>query len=318
MNRKNYYFASANSGDGFIGDLKHLAPQDWFMYIIKGGSGMGKSTMMKKIASHFEKMGEDIEVYYCSTDPKSVDGIRLLDRKIAVVDGTMPHVVEPNILGVTHKIVDVGQALSNDVIQEKLNLENLVKSKKVYYQSAYNYLASAKILDENISNNFEINNILIKQAKNLFSKIKPFLKPGTKQEVFLGCLNDKEFSIETKNKFKVVSFLSDRYESSLVLKLLDEMLGKYQRKIVLDCLNPSIIKGIIIDNKILIKSIDYKIKTNKKIEKNNKIIKKIKNFAKNDIKKAKELHCEIEKIYLNYVDFNVLSKLTEKVINEIE
>lgn len=323
MKTKNFYFASANTGDGFYGDLGALRQEDEFMYIIKGGSGMGKSTLMKKVARYFWEKGECVELFYCSTDPKSLDAVRLKHKKVLIVDGTSPHIVEPYIFGVTHKIIDMGISLDEGIKKEKSRLENLISKKKSCYKMAYKYLTAAKTLDainlEEHKNNAN-SQVIKKQAKNIYSKIKPYLKKGANRDLFLDCLNDKEISLERKNKFKSIVFLGDRYNGFLVLKELEKMLFKsgceYTK--ILDVLNPSQINSIVINNKYLIKNNNFNLKNNKNIENNLNLIKKIKKQAKNNICKAKKIHLEIEEIYSKYINFNQISNLTNHVIKEIE
>ena len=172
MKRKNFYFASANTGDGFVNLLDKIS-NDGFMYIINGGPGTGKSTTMKKIAQHFFEAGNDIEYYYCSSDPQSLDGIRIVQKNVAVVDGTAPHIINPKILGVSHKVLNVGQYLG-DLSAHKSTLKTLYKKKENHYQTMYAYLSAAKILDDI---NFAIvkescnQNLVIKKAKNLESAL---------------------------------------------------------------------------------------------------------------------------------------------------
>ena len=60
------YFLGNNSGSGFWneydGELKRMDK----VALIKGGSGTGKSTIMKKIAAFAQKNGQDIEIWHCS------------------------------------------------------------------------------------------------------------------------------------------------------------------------------------------------------------------------------------------------------------
>ena len=43
--------------------------------IIKGGPGVGKSTLMKKAGVHYEEEGMEVHYYHCSGDPDSVDAV---------------------------------------------------------------------------------------------------------------------------------------------------------------------------------------------------------------------------------------------------
>lgn len=100
---------------------------DNFVYILKGGPGTGKSTLMMTIAKHFENLGETVEYFFCANDKNSIDAIRLADRCVVIVDGTPPHPVEPKMPGIDGKIVNLGEYISDDIIKHK---NKIIKLKK--------------------------------------------------------------------------------------------------------------------------------------------------------------------------------------------
>ena len=86
------YFLGANSKDGFYSLYHELIDlkQANRLYIIKGGSGSGKSTFMKSLANRLKDKSR-IEYIHCSADPDSLDAVVLCDLGCAIVDGTAPH-----------------------------------------------------------------------------------------------------------------------------------------------------------------------------------------------------------------------------------
>ena len=88
------YFLGANSPDGFYSLYDQLidpaAAED--IFILKGGPGCGKSTLMRRVGTALEDKGLQVEYIQCSGDPDSLDGIVAPALKIAIVDGTAPHV----------------------------------------------------------------------------------------------------------------------------------------------------------------------------------------------------------------------------------
>ncbi len=66
---------------------------------LKGNSGSGKSTMLKKIARAAQDFGFDIEIYHCGFDPTSLDMVLLPELEIALFDATAPHAHDPNRFG---------------------------------------------------------------------------------------------------------------------------------------------------------------------------------------------------------------------------
>lgn len=87
------YFLGANTPQGFYGLTQQLLDPSaaQALYILKGGPGCGKSSLMKKLALHAEERGLEVHRFYCSGDPDSLDAVVLPERQIALVDGTAPH-----------------------------------------------------------------------------------------------------------------------------------------------------------------------------------------------------------------------------------
>ena len=76
------YFLGANSPAGFYSLYDQLIDpaEAEAVFILKGGPGCGKSTLMKRVAAAAEERGLQVEYIPCSGDPDSLDAI-LLRRK---------------------------------------------------------------------------------------------------------------------------------------------------------------------------------------------------------------------------------------------
>ncbi len=57
---------------------------------------------------------ENIEYILCSSDPHSLDAVLFHDLKIAIADGTSPHVIEPMFPGVCERVVQLSDCLDDD------------------------------------------------------------------------------------------------------------------------------------------------------------------------------------------------------------
>lgn len=92
------FFLGANTPQGFVSRYDQLAdPADgWREFVIKGGPGTGKSTMMKRIAAEVGARCSEIELIRCSSDVDSLDAVILPAIKTAIADGTAPHVWHTN------------------------------------------------------------------------------------------------------------------------------------------------------------------------------------------------------------------------------
>lgn len=176
------YFVCANTCKGFINCFpSNLSDMDR-VYILKGGPGTGKSTLMKKVGEYFVNKNEDVEYIYCSSDTTSLDGVILRSKRIAVVDGTAPHVAEPTIPGAVEEYVNLGAAWNREKLKvHKSEIREISTNISEKYKLIYNYLAQAKNIHDRMENiyleniNFDIlNNI----ADDLTSEILPNMALG--------------------------------------------------------------------------------------------------------------------------------------------
>lgn len=125
MNKKTY-FLGCPTPDGFSTHLRDdIDSGEFITYIIKGGPGTGKSSLMKKIAGELSEIDEP-ELYYCSSDPDSLDAVVFRKIKAIIVDGTSPHVFEPDYPGVREVIVDLGTCWNVDSL--KSDRENIISA----------------------------------------------------------------------------------------------------------------------------------------------------------------------------------------------
>ncbi len=144
---KNHYFAAANTAEGFksLFDEVFNKKECEKLYILKGGPGVGKSTFMKKAASLCEEQGLTVEYLHCSSDPDSLDGILIKEKKIAIADGTSPHSIEATLAGAFEEIIDLGKAWDTEGLYAKKDiLQKLSDEKKACYRDAYDTLDAYK------------------------------------------------------------------------------------------------------------------------------------------------------------------------------
>lgn len=105
------YFLGCSSPGGFHSFFGEMCPphEGGYTYIIKGGPGTGKSSLMKKINSILRYAGVETELIYCSSDPSSLDGVYAPSLGCLIADGTAPHVLEPKYPGAAQELVDLGR-----------------------------------------------------------------------------------------------------------------------------------------------------------------------------------------------------------------
>ena len=147
MNGKiRHIYPGGNTPQGFFSYYHYIMGQQEANHIIclKGGPGVGKSTFMRKIGEHFAEKGEDVDFLWCSSDPGSLDGIVLKERKIAVIDATSPHIVDPINPGAVDSIVHLGEFWNGEALKRCKShvMESNGKIKR-WFSYSYNYLAAA-------------------------------------------------------------------------------------------------------------------------------------------------------------------------------
>ena len=140
-------FPGGNTADGFVGffsDIINVYEANR-IYIIKGGPGVGKSSLMRRIGSFAEELGQPVEYFHCSSDPDSLDGVCLPRLRVAMMDGTAPHTVDPKAPGATDEIVNLGEYLdSGELAAHRNEINMLLKEIKRMFDRAYCYAAAAK------------------------------------------------------------------------------------------------------------------------------------------------------------------------------
>ncbi|WP_243292870.1 PRK06851 family protein [Bacillus sp. FJAT-47783] len=139
-----HYFAGGNTAKGFYNlfdtNLQHLNR----LFILKGGSVSGKSTLIKEIGEKWVHQENDVEWIHNPLDSRSVDGA--INRTIGagVVNGTAPYVVEAKNPSVVEEYVNFGEAYdTNQLRADKEEMMILRKSMDHLYERAFESFAVA-------------------------------------------------------------------------------------------------------------------------------------------------------------------------------
>ena len=152
---KVHYFLGANSPTGFYSLYDQLIDPEEAeeVFILKGGPGCGKSSLMRKVGAAMEEHGLEVEYIDCSGDPDSLDAVVIPALKTAVVDGTAPHVVEPKYPGLVESYVNLGACYDRaGLLTVRSELKGCMKGYKGCYQRAYRCLtAAAQLAEDNRS-----------------------------------------------------------------------------------------------------------------------------------------------------------------------
>lgn len=140
------YFLGSSGKNGFFSCFSQLTPkiEGQYTYIIKGGPGTGKSTLMRKIADEMEKKDINCERIFCSSDPDSLDGVIFPSLRVSICDGTSPHTLDPDYPGATGEIVNLGECWDKKKIYEnKEKIIELTDKNKACHKRSRRFIESA-------------------------------------------------------------------------------------------------------------------------------------------------------------------------------
>lgn len=157
-----YVFPGGNTAFGFHSFYDDIIRNAFKrLFILKGGPGVGKSALIKNIGSQLLQQGYDIEYHCCSSDKNSFDGLLVPSLGIAIVDGTAPHIIDPQLPGAVDEIVNLGNFWhEKGLIELKDEIKTLTRQIKHLFARAYNYLAQAKLLNEDQESYYQASNCL--------------------------------------------------------------------------------------------------------------------------------------------------------------
>ncbi|MDD4797419.1 MAG: hypothetical protein PHO66_06600 [Eubacteriales bacterium] len=151
-NRIRHMFPGNNTGRGFFSYFAHILPQPQRVYCLKGGPGVGKSTLLKRISQRMVQQGLQVEHMHCASDPDSLDALVIPALGVALLDGTAPHIIDPVYPAAVDEIVNLGDFWDAAGIRQ--NRDGIIRisgENKACYRRTFQYLAAAACLMEDIA-----------------------------------------------------------------------------------------------------------------------------------------------------------------------
>ncbi len=344
------FFASANGYGGFKSYFSEIFDPYKFtrIFILKGGPGTGKSSILKKLCKYAEESNLYYEIFRCSSDPASLDAVIIKNGKysVAVLDGTAPHERDACIPGAADEIINLGKAWNKkELCSARKEIESLNKSKSNAYKNAYRYLSISSIFNKNIkaeiANHFDFCSAK-KECEDLFELFKDskdnelntrlissFSKDGYKRNI---C-----FEENVKANYKITG----KYETSnLLLSILSKMLidNNMNFTIIPSPLDEDNVEGIYLKEKNaaiisnnsenqyndivcnaskFIKS-DFYIKSENMVNKFEEHRNFYQTLAAKELSLASEYHFMLEKIYTPLMDFSIIDNIFDELLENIK
>ena len=228
------YFAARNGYEGFKSYFKEIFPSERFdsLYLLKGGPGTGKSSMMKEIADKLTDYGAECDRIYCSSDPHSLDGIiaQHNGHSVAMIDATAPHQRDTEIPGAIDEIINLGEGWDKRWLKaQKEKIIALDKEKKAAYRRAYLHLGIAGKFDELKRSErvgFKNNKMFVSKVYSLADFVDSEGSGSTEYRLSDAFSRYGEYSLDSyqKSARRVVYIVGSRRAREEVLRLLTEYL----------------------------------------------------------------------------------------------
>ena len=337
------FFVSANSGKGFYSLYDKVFQNDLFdkIFIIHGGPGTGKSTLMRQIAEAGEEIGASREEILCSSDPTSLDGIILSyqGKRIAVLDGTLPHPRNIAMPAVKEELWNLGSFWDAEKISEsREKIISFSKEKKKSYQQAYSLLRAADCCHTELYHQYEELVNIEKLAAHIARSLNKVSKKGEAKEGFIHAYSMCGEYIENSilNRYKNIALLCGKAcAAQIYLSFFENFLSKEQveHTFFRSPLSPELLDGIYVsesDTLYLWEGLASKHSNGKRIHldrffdkektpesKNNAkelagLEKALLAAALSSLKKAGRAHFSLEDVYKSAMDFRLMKQQAEK------
>ena len=345
------FFPGANTSNGSFNYFQYMIPSNVNrIFCLKGGPGVGKSSMMKKIAQEFEEYGYTIELHYCPSDPSSLDGVVIKELGVVLLDGTAPHIVDPKLPGAVDEIINLG---------EYWNLENLESNKEAIidadkdisesFKRAYKYLKSSESIYRSIEEKIihcmdygKINLMTDEFIENIFKDIKAtgiYIKERHLFGTAITPIGHVDYADSLLTNIAKIYYLDGEIgtgKTTFLNRICDKAIQKgmdvevYHCPLIKEKLETIIIKDLNIAittskifkdkeainlNKFIIKEKLERYKD--EVEYDKEILSNHINYAISNLKKAKEKHDIIEAYYVPNMYFDKINELRIQLVERI-
>ena len=196
------FFLGANSPAGFYSLYSELISPALArrIYLIKGGPGCGKSTLMRQVEQQALQAGLSVQRILCSGDPDSLDALLLPEVNIALADATAPHALEPKFPGVVEQYVNLGSCYDHDGLQQvRGEIMACMTGYPACYRRAYRCLDAAFELSEDVRAALltpQLTQRLARRARGILRRELKQKKSGEKGQVtrrFLSAVTHKGY-----------------------------------------------------------------------------------------------------------------------------
>ena len=352
-----HMFAGASTPKGFINFFDHILPLKAAnkRIFLKGSSGSGKSTFIKKAAAEFESLGEAVERIHCANDIESLDALTVPGRGLAVIDATAPHSCDPEIPAAVDTIIDFAQFIDGHKVRPYMEeIHSLLLRKKALNEKAAFYLAAAGEIyrGENIARRDQVNKYELKKAFGEWFRLLDNCggagSCGTDRKLFLSAVTPDGFVSFAEDYFSGCKVYALHGGSGLnmslcLAELRDEASERRIKTLSCYCpFAPEQLEYLYLPETGAVFALSggrygYKGEVHEKINVSGCFDTKLSESIKESTLKSgegelfdatlkaavdtmnasRQLHAEVEEIYAAAIDFEEVDKMTGKVVEEL-
>ena len=348
------YFLGASTPMGFVSFFSELYDTDKQSrcYVIKGGPGTGKSTLMKNIANFLESKKYTVKRVHCSSDPNSLDAVICDELNVSIADGTAPHVIEPIFPGAVENIINLGDYWDSEALNK--NRDKIIETSNensFYHARCKRFLSAAGLMKTDSERlaadalcEYKLNGYADRFSKRRFKKQDGI---GRESKIFLSAITPlgvvfypdtmKHYASEIigieDNTAAASSLLLERIKT-LAIKNGYDVISAFcplspkggPEHIIIPELSLAFIRKHSVYGKIeytrtihCSRFFDKTVlaKSKNRMAFNAKIQAELVDEAVLSLKKAKSVHDELEKLYMPHMNFDKFDKLQKKIISDM-
>ncbi len=314
---------------------------------------MGKSSLMKGVAAELEELGQTCVYITCPSDPDSLDAVIFPDIKACICDATAPHIINPKYPEVCEVILNVADCCDRERIANVgEQAVALTDSNSAMYQRIYRYVgAVCALLNDSYRIAYDCcdtKRASVFGAETAIRLMKDKKRRGKETVRFLSSVTPKGMVHHTDTLGKMcdrIIAIEDEYGAvSRIILSAVRMTALERGHDIITCMSPFApdekvehiiipelklgfttrtrwLKAPVTDRIIHARrfcDVTRLHQNRQRLSFNRRAVGELITAAVDTLSQAKAIHDELEKLYVNCMDFAAIDRRKEQVIKELK
>lgn len=323
----NKFFWGSNTGRGSVSIATEFFPEAKRRLMIKGGPGTGKSSFLTKVAQKVE----DPLLFHCSSAPSSLDAIADMKRGFFLADATHPHILEPELPGTRDEIINFGQFWDRrSLYRSRSSIEEAQKKTTHHFTMAYLCLAKAlKIreeLEKVVSRDKTVGFVDKNHYQRLFNELKSLYLLqksdllGKEERRFISAYTPFGLKTMELDVDKIYIFIGSPSQSKRHLSMLATLFigAGHDVYLLIDPLDGVSYEGLyVLGEKVKIEVVWPNTFAKGLEAELTEMLTKEETLAIEELNKAYVAHEELEKIYIEAMDYRALEEYQKSIMHDL-